>query len=381
MGIDQGRKKSERDVNHLAILSPAEMARADEAAISSGISGFSLMQAAGRHVAEVAMTMCAPGDSVALLCGPGNNGGDGFVAADLLEAAGRPVTVFLLAASDQLQGDAAHAFREMRSLAHPAEPDGVAKALDGVSLVVDAMFGAGLRRPLEGLPAKIVDLINRSGVPVLAVDLPSGLNGGTGQAEGAAVKADACATFFRLKPGHLLLPGRAFCGSLRCADIGIPASVLDRIRPRVFMNDPGLWGAFWHAPGLNSHKYTRGHAVVFSGPIASTGAARLAAGAALRAGAGLVTLASPPSALATNAAHLTAVMVRAVKGRAEVETLVSDPRLTACLMGPGLGTGDGSAGFGCTCSGCGWFDGLSGLSGAAVQRGKSQDRTRDLDAS
>ncbi len=202
----------------------------------------------------------------------------------------------------------------------PAEPGG----LDRADIIVDALFGAGLDRPVEGLARAMIEAMNAQAAPVVAVDLPSGINGTSGAVMGVAVKAAHTVTFFRKKPGHLLLPGRLHCGSVSVADIGIPASVLARIAPRTFENVPALWRESFPVPRHDGHKYDRGHAVVVSGPSWSTGAARLAARGALRAGAGLVTIASPREALAVNAAANLAVMVRPVDGAAEL-TQASSP--------------------------------------------------------
>ena len=152
----------------------------------------------------------------------------------------------------------------------------------------------------------------------------------------------ATVTFFRLKPGHLLLPGRLHCGEVRLADIGIPASVLGPIAPKTFANEPPLWRAEFPWPRPESHKYARGHAVVVSGPVYSTGAARLGARGALRIGAGLVTVASPRDALEVNAAELTAIMVREADDARSLAALLSDQRKNAVLIGPGLGVGERS---------------------------------------
>ncbi|MEA2836859.1 MAG: ADP-dependent NAD(P)H-hydrate dehydratase / NAD(P)H-hydrate epimerase, partial [Bradyrhizobium sp.] len=208
------------------------------------------------------------------------------------------------------------------------------------ALIIDALFGAGLNRPVKGDPHDIIEAINASGAPVLSVDLPSGINGTTGAVMGVAVRATETVTFFRRKPGHLLLPGRIHCGRVRLVDIGIDAGVLDEIRPLTFENIPKLWRESFPVPRIDGHKYARGHAVVVSGDIAATGAARLAARGALRAGAGLVTLASPRDALAINASTLTAVMIRAIDTAAEFADLLADKRLNACVIGPGAGVGE-----------------------------------------
>jgi NAD(P)H-hydrate epimerase len=211
-------------------------------------------------------------------------------------------------------------------------------------VIVDAMYGAGLSRALHGMAAEVVAAINAAGRPVVAVDVPSGLDGATGRAEGAVVQADLTVTFFRLKPGHLLLPGRALCGKVRLTDIGIPPGVLDAIAPFTFANRPALWLKHWRWPNLDGHKYGRGHAVVVSGPADMTGAARLGARGALRIGAGLVTLVGSAAATAINATHLTAVMVRAVPSDTALGEFLADTRRNAVLIGPGAGVGTATAG-------------------------------------
>lgn len=317
----------------LELLTTAQMAEADRLAIAGGLPGIDLMERAGAAVA-VAAARLAPQGRVVVLCGPGNNGGDGFVAARLLRADGHDVSVHLLGDPALLKGDALTAFRRWGGPTEPAR-----LPLPRTEMAIDALFGAGLDRPLGGAAAEIVDALNDAGVPVVAVDMPSGIAGNTGEMFGTAVKAASTVTFFRLKPGHLLQPGRGNCGDVTLADIGIPASVLDAIAPRAWRNDRALWDDFLRPPANGAHKYSRGHAVVVSGPMTGTGAARLAAAAALRAGAGLVTLASPPGALAVNAHHLTAVMLRRMDDAEALSEILSDARLTAVAIGPGLGTG------------------------------------------
>ena len=320
----------------LELLTAAEMARADAMTIAAGIPGMVLMEAAGAAVAAEAARL-APDGPVLVIAGPGNNGGDGFVAARILAAAGRPVRVLLHGDPARLRGDAATARDRWPGDVAPA-----ALPLPEAALVIDALFGAGLDRPLEGAAAALVAAMDAHPAPVLAVDLPSGLAADTGQVLGTAPEATATVTFFRRKPGHLLEPGRSLCGRLVLADIGIDAGVLDDIAPAAAGNGPGLWAGALRWPGRTAHKYQRGHALVVSGPMTATGAARLAAGAALRAGAGLVTLGSPPSALAVNAAHLTAVMLRRLDGPEALTEALADRRITAAALGPGLGTDPGA---------------------------------------
>jgi len=325
------------DDDPIELLTPAEMARADSLTIQGGAPGYGLMQRAGRNVAAVAAELLLAGEHrrVAVYCGPGNNGGDGYVAGRFLRDQGFDVAMGALGDPHALRGDAAQAFADWGDEAVPAE------SLDprACDLIIDALFGAGLSRPLDGAALRIVERINAFGAPVLAVDVPSGLDGATGAFGSQAVRARDTVTFFRLKPGHLLTPGRKLCGRVWLTQIGIADEVLDEIRPRSFLNAPGLW--FEHLPRLdeNGHKYARGHLVVATGPATRTGAGRLAARAGLRVGAGLVTVASPAGALAVNAAHLTAVMLRGVDGAAQWRDMLADRRFSAVVIGPAFGVG------------------------------------------
>lgn len=280
----------------IELLSNAEMAEADRLAIAGGKAGIDLMEQAGKALADAVAVRHAAGSRVVVVAGPGNNGGDGFVAARLLAERGYRVAVLLAGEVARLKGDAALSAQRWKGPIASAHPVG----LDGAQVVIDALFGAGLDRPVEGPARAMIESMNAQGAPVIAVDLPSGINGTSGAVMGAAVKAVQTVTFFRKKPGHLLLPGRLYCGAISVADIGIPDSVLEQIVPNTFENIPALWRAHFPVPHAAGHKYDRGHAVVVSGPSWSTGAARLAARGALRAGAGLVTIASPREALAVN---------------------------------------------------------------------------------
>jgi hydroxyethylthiazole kinase-like uncharacterized protein yjeF len=324
----------------MEVLTTSEMERADHLTIAAGTPGFALMLSAGQAVAEAAMELAEEGPIV-VVAGRGNNGGDGFVAAAELAARGREVSVVLLCERDSLQGDAASAARGWKYPVLPFNP----QALGKPALIIDALFGAGLNRPVKGEPHEVIEAINANGAPVLAVDLPSGINGTTGLVMGVAVRATETVTFFRRKPAHLLLPGRMYCGRVRLADIGIERRVLDEIKPQTSENVPETWQAAFPVPRMDGHKYARGHAVVVSGEMASTGAARLAARGALRAGAGLVTVASPREALAVNAAALTAVMVRAVDTPIEFAELLDDRRFNTCVIGPGAGISERTRDF------------------------------------
>ena len=324
----------------MEVLTSAEMERADRLTIAAGTPGFALMLSAGQAVAEAAMDLVAEGP-ILVVAGRGNNGGDGFVAAAELAARGREVSVILLCERDSLQGDAASAARGWKYPVLPFNPQAIGRP----ALIVDALFGAGLNRPVKGDPHDMIEAINANGAPVLSVDLPSGVNGTTGAVMGVAIRATETVTFFRRKPAHLLLPGRIHCGRVRVADIGIDADVLAEIKPQTFENIPQFWRKAFPVPKIDGHKYARGHAIVVSGDVEATGAARMSGRGALRAGAGLVTLASPRDALAVNASALTAVMVRAVDTVIEFAELLTDKRLNACVIGPGAGLGERTRDF------------------------------------
>lgn len=319
-----------------ALLTTAEMAHADGLAVAAGIASLTLMENAGRAVADRAATMALPGATIAVLCGPGNNGGDGFVAARHLTERGFDVRVSSLGDCHASKGDAADMAARYGGAVRPLQPASIA----GAALVIDAIFGAGLNRPVPPVTAQIIALLAATDIPVLAVDVPSGLDGTTGNSDGPVMKATATVTFFRRKPGHLLLPGRNLCGEVHVADIGIPAMVLDDVRPKTFANELPLWLESFPWPAIDGHKYQRGHGIVVSGPPHQTGAARLAARAALRIGAGLVTVASPAAAMPINAAHLTAIMLQPFSGPRSLAEVLSDKRITSVLIGPGCGIGD-----------------------------------------
>jgi ADP-dependent NAD(P)H-hydrate dehydratase / NAD(P)H-hydrate epimerase len=324
----------------MEVLNPAEMERADRLTIAAGTPGFALMLSAGQAVAEAAMDLVEEGP-ILVVAGRGNNGGDGFVAAAELAARGREVSVILLCERDSLQGDAASAARGWKFPVLPFNPQAIGKP----ALIIDALFGAGLNRPVKGEPHDMIEAVNANGAPVLAIDLPSGVNGTTGAIMGIAIDATETVTFFRRKPGHLLLPGRMHCGRVRVADIGIDPDVLREIQPKTFENIPQFWRGSFPVPRADGHKYARGHAIVVSGDIAATGAARMSARGALRAGAGLVTLASPRDALVVNAAALTAVMVRPIDTVVEFAELLTDKRFNTCVIGPGAGMGQRTRDF------------------------------------
>lgn len=281
------------------LLTPAQMYQADALTIASGITEAQLIENAGRSVAEEIVRRYGARNT-AVLCGPGNNGADGKVAARYLRQWGWPVTV-----SDDITG---------------------------AELIIDALYGAGLNRDF---PAVLADKVNKAGVPVVAIDVPSGLDGQTGQPRGTCIKADLTITFFRKKPAHLLLPGRMLCGEIVVADIGIAENVLAAINPQLWENTKPI------LPGFDSstHKYKRGHAVIVSGAKFSTGASRLAAQAALKIGAGLVTIAGHEDELRVHTAHLTAIMLARADNALALGMLLKDQRRNAVCIGPAAGVG------------------------------------------
>ena len=313
------------------LLTVAEMYRADAAAISRGTPGMELMENAGAAIADQIRNRWAS-RPIAILCGPGNNGGDGFVVARLLADEGWPVTVGLLGNRDGLKGDAAGAAARWTGPVLPLDP----AILDGAELVVDALFGAGLASPLDGIARAVVETINDRNLPCVAVDVPSGVSGDTGEVLGVAPNCRLTVTFFRRKPGNILMPGRAFAGDTVVCQIGIGAEILNDIDVHAYVNGPALWLSRYPWPSARDHKYGRGHALI-AGGASMTGAARLAARAAYRAGAGMVTIASPPSAVPIYASDLAGLLVSAVANEDEFAALLEDPRKNAVLVGPGCG--------------------------------------------
>ncbi len=313
------------------LIGPREMGLVDADAAASGIDSFRLMQNAGEAVAALALARYPDSLRFVVLCGPGNNGGDGYVAAAALARSGANMSVYGLGI-DGLTGDAALARAIFEEEVEPLQ----AYLCRTGDVIIDAIFGAGLSRDVPQDVARIIADVGHLGLPVVAADIPSGLDGETGEIRGAAFSATDTVTFMARKPGHLLLPGRELCGTLHVFDIGIPKRLVMARAGKLWENGPELFSAALSGPTAESHKYARGHVAVFSGGPTSSGAARLSATAALKAGAGAVTLVSPPEALAVNAAHLNAVMLREADSRA-IRTMLSDHRVSAFVVGPGYG--------------------------------------------
>lgn len=315
----------------LRLLTAAEMQAVDHLATTRGINSFALMQSAGAAVADAiaARWSIRP---VRVLCGPGNNGGDGFVTASRLQSAGWPVSVALLVSPDDLSCDAARAASLWHGAIMPFSDD----VLNNAGLVVDAIFGAGLSRPLEGPALKQIEALQNSTIPVCAIDVPSGIDGTTGRVLGGVASADLTVTFFRKKPGHVLYPGRRYCGDIVLADIGIPESLLPDNDQKTWQNDPLLWQTNYPWPQPESYKYKRGEVLILGGE-SITGASRMTARAAARAGAGLVTVAAPTNAWNIYATSLVNAIIRRFENLQEFENLLADVRRNVVVIGPGAG--------------------------------------------
>jgi len=327
------------------LLTADQMQRADALAIEQGADSFALMQAAATTVASVVKSHLPPGGRVTIVAGSGNNGGDGAVAAQMLADDGCRVELVRLGSNQPTRADAQRAFAQWQGPTHivatngntPAIPAPADGAIATADVLVDALLGAGLSRTVAGGAALLINAINAGKGVVVAVDLPSGIDGNTGQPRNVAVQADHTVTFFRYKPGHMLYPGRAYCGQLQLVQIGIDAQVLNALQPNLALNHPTCWQAQIPVPTATGHKFDQGHVLVRGGDVSHTGAARLSAGAALRCGAGLVTLACPHDALTVNASQLTAVMLSACDSADEWRQKLADKRITAAVLGPANG--------------------------------------------
>ncbi|MER9881120.1 NAD(P)H-hydrate dehydratase [Mesorhizobium sp. M0118] len=330
------------------LLSPSEMAEADRLAIAAGpFDGIGLMRNAGAAVAAVVLRRYPNATRVHVLCGPGNNGGDGYVVARILQDSAVDVSVWT-SGLPKGGSDAALAASDCKVKPRPLS----AFVAETGSIVVDALYGAELSKPLSGDAAKAIEIAAELNLPVVAVDLPSGVSGESGNVLGQAFRARTTVTFARKKPGHLLLPGRELCGKIVLADIGISDSVVAQLEPRTFENIPALWLGRFPVPAVDAHKYRRGHVCVFSGGPSATGAARLSALAAARSGAGAVTLLSPANAMQVNAAHLTSIMLRRLDTVADVDEFVDSRRPSAFVLGPGFGIGEKTCDFVMAVLGC-----------------------------
>lgn len=317
----------------LAILTCEQVRAAEQSAVEAGISLWALMQKAGQACADV-LHAEFPHGRVIVLAGPGNNGGDAFVAAQRLRDLGRNVWLYDLAPQGPRTPEGANAVNASTGARQPLED----MRVHADDIVLDGLFGAGLSRELSGEAAFAVEQVNASGAKVVAIDVPSGISGNTGAITGPAIRADVTVTFCAKKPAHVLQPAASLCGDVIPAEIGFGKFVEDVSHGRLHENAPALWANQLRWPTPTSHKHQRGRLAVVTGGLANTGAARLAAQSGLRSGAGLVTLLCPPSALMVVASSVTAVMSSSF---ASPDDLVArTDRATAIVIGPAAGVTD-----------------------------------------
>jgi NAD(P)H-hydrate epimerase len=335
----------------MLVCTAGQMRALDQWTIAHGTSGYVLMERAGKGATAMLRRRWKRGRTV-IVCGRGNNGGDGFVIARQLKRAGWPVEVWLAAAPDAVRGDAAKALvawrragGRVRECAGAAALDAVRAQLERATLVVDALLGTGLNAPVEGQHAALIDCMNASAAPILAVDIASGLSADTGRPMGTAVRATATATFGHPKVGQVVYPGIEHTGDLEVVDIGLRPEGLDGIGPTTRVLDPRTVGALLPRRPRSGHKGTFGHVLVVAGSRGKTGAALLATEAAGRAGAGLVTLASAAMLQPVLEGHVREAMTAALPdgrdGGAALGDGIALMRLldgrSAVVCGPGLG--------------------------------------------
>lgn len=340
----------------MKLLTAAAMRELDRRTIEEiGLPGAVLMENAGRGAAEVIMARCAasfPGP-VAIFCGRGNNGGDGFVVARHLREAGWRVEVLLLAEAAVLSGDAALMLQCCTAsggrVTEVADPRHLARlvAEKSFSLCVDAIFGTGLGREPQGLAGAAVDWLNQQGAPVVALDLPTGVDADSGRVTGRAVKATLTVTFACPKVGLYSYPGAGCAGDVVCVPIGIPHALAATAPGEVFLVDAGVARTLLPRRPIDGHKGTFGHLLVVAGALGKSGAAVLTASAGLRGGAGLVTLGCPGAVQAAVAAQVPEVMTAALAEECGALCAAAAPAVAALssgkqalAVGPGLGTGD-----------------------------------------
>ena len=327
-----------------ALLTADQMQQVDRNAASQGFCTYTSMQRAGMAVADGVRTLMGDPCKVLVLIGPGNNGGDGAIAAVELLAHGYEVELVSISNAPAEGSDAFRAYQQWQQSTPAMTSSDTSWSshqleiqVESAAVIIDAMFGAGLSRPLSSSLEQLVNLINSSSAKVVAVDVPSGLNGNTHCIHGACIQADMTVTFFLRKPAHVLFPGRKVCGKLLLAQIGLSAEQLGGEKLQCWLNGPALFKDKLPHCEVNGHKFNRGHVLVRSGPVQSTGAARLCAETALYSGAGLVTVATTTEAMATNAAHLTAVMLQQIDTQDEWAESLTDHRINTVAVGPGNG--------------------------------------------
>jgi len=345
----------------IELLTAAQMRAVEFAAIESGaVTGLELMESAGQGVVDAVIAEWPDlGEGTrrtVVLCGPGNNGGDGFVIARLLAARGWDVKVFLYGDPKNLPPDAKANYERwcevgmvnVRAINPAPLMDDSLSIPEPFDLLVDGLFGTGLMRPFCGLftvIAEMRDLLRERGVRVVAVDIPTGLCSDSGRVLGTAIPADLTVTFHSAKVGHELSAGPEMCGRVQVHDIGLSHQGKGCALPKegAIVQRLEHPGPAWLAKRASQHKFSHGHALILSGGPGHSGAARLAARGALRVGAGLVTLGVSPAVQMEVAAQVTALMLRRVADGAALEAVLEDERINALCLGPGLGLGDHAA--------------------------------------
>jgi hydroxyethylthiazole kinase-like uncharacterized protein yjeF len=335
----------------IPVLDASQMREADRVTIRElGLPGMVLMEAAAGAVTEVVAERFGDARRVVLACGPGNNGGDGLAAARQLRCRGFSVEVALLVAEAELKGDAASQLALARAFGVRVHKcaSGTARLaglLSEASVIVDALFGTGLDRPLEGRWARVVEMLNGTGVPIVAVDIPSGLWGSSGQVGGAAVNAAVSVTFAAPKVAHVLPPACWLCGEVAVAEIGIPPWVVQE-QARLGLVEGEDVASWLPHRAVDAHKGNFGHLLVVAGREGRAGAAALAARAGVTLGSGLVTVATAHGAVRPIQAQVPEAMVDALPagkdGAVTGEGLEGSlSKATALAVGPGLGVTEG----------------------------------------
>jgi hydroxyethylthiazole kinase-like uncharacterized protein yjeF len=314
----------------MAILTCDEVRACEQRAVEAGVSLSELMRRAGHACADI-LHAEFPEGRVVVLAGPGNNGGDAFIAAQRLVDLGRSLVLHELAPGGPRTEEGAAASRHWTGGHSPLEDLRLAPG----DVVLDGLFGAGLSRPLSGDAAFAVEQVNASGAKVVAIDVPSGVSGDSGENSGAAIRADVTVTFGAKKLAHVLQPAAEVCGEVLVTDIGFGKFVAEVGGARLMENSPALWSDKLPWPDAAGHKHQRGRLAVVTGDAAHTGAARLSARAGLRMGAGLVTLLCPPDALIVAAKSVEAVMTASFADAGELVSLTSHS--TAVVIGPAAG--------------------------------------------
>jgi hydroxyethylthiazole kinase-like uncharacterized protein yjeF len=331
----------------MELFSLNEMQRADALAMQSGILGLSLMEQAGNRVAYNIEQICEGPSRLCILAGPGNNGGDAFVVARLLSERAYKIDTFNVCLKAVHNSDKESDAKKMRekwvkegAKLHSIEDWTTLKeSIDSSALIIDGVFGAGLSRNIEGPLIEIIEFINQANTPVLAIDVPTGMNGNTGQIMGSALIADYTVSFHAPKQGHKLYPGKDLCGKLYIEDIGIPDRVTKTIAPKQYENTPDLWKACLKPRSSQSHKYNYGAVLVVVGDHTMRGASVLSSNAAIKAGAGLVTLALNKEEEGTvHPKSFAAIMHNVIPETSDEkgwDQLFAEKKITAALIGPG----------------------------------------------